>query len=86
MSGDAIRVAVTETSYNFFRVFGCEPIAGRAFADGEDVPGNDRVAVISYALWQQTFAGDMRALGSTILLNGQPMTVVGVAPRLFDFW
>ncbi len=83
--GDATRVLVTETSYNFFSLFGSEPAVGRGFAEGEDVPGRDRVAVISYALWQGAFGGDVRVLGSTILLNGKPMTVVGVAPRLFDF-
>ncbi len=84
-SADAVRIQVTETSYNFFSLLGCQPVLGRAFAAGEDVPGRDHVAVISYTLWQQIFAGEPRALGSTILLNGQPTTVVGVAPRLFDF-
>ena len=58
---------------------------GRAFAPSEDVPGNDGVAVISHALWQQIFAGDPRVLGSKLLLNGVPMTIIGVAPPGFDY-
>jgi putative ABC transport system permease protein len=73
------RVAVAETSFNFFSALGSEPLIGRAFAPSEDVPGNDGVAVISYSLWQQLFAGDPRVLGSKLLLNGAPMTVIGVA-------
>jgi predicted permease len=84
-SGESVRVAVAETSSNFFTLLGCDAVVGRAFATGEDVPGKDSVAVIGYGLWQQSFGGDGRAIGSTILLNGQPMTVVGIAPRFFDF-
>jgi putative ABC transport system permease protein len=84
-SGESVRVTVAETSSNFFTLLGCEPVVGRSFARGEDAPGKGGVAVIGYGLWQQLFGGDGRAIGSTILLNGQPMTVVGIAPRFFDF-
>jgi predicted permease len=73
------RVTVAETSFNFFSALGSEPILGRAFAPSEDVPGNDSVAVIGYSLWQQLFGGDPRVLGSKLLLNGVPTTIVGVA-------
>jgi putative ABC transport system permease protein len=81
----ALRLTVTETSSNFFRVLGTEPQLGRSFAAEEDVPGKNAVAVISYGLWQQMFGGDARALGSTIHLNGVPLVVIGVAPAGFDY-
>ncbi len=81
----ALRLTVTETTSNFFKVLGTEPHIGRDFAADEDVPGRDGVAVISYGLWQQMFAGDSRALGSTIHLNGAPVIVIGVAPAGFDY-
>src|ERR1035437_310936 len=80
-----MRVTVAETSFNFFPALGSEPVLGRAFAPSEDVPGNDGVAVIGYSLWQQLYGGDPRALGSKLLLNGVPMTVIGVARPGLDY-
>src|SRR5260370_14166475 len=82
---EAARVKVTETSWNFFSMLGSDAFRGRAFAPGEDQPEQDSVAVISYALWQQLFGSDPRVLGSTIRLNGVPLTVVGVARPGFDY-
>ena len=79
------RITVAQTSFNFFSALGTEPILGRAFAPSEDVPGNDGVAVISHSLWQQLFAGDPRVLGSKLVLNGSPVSVIGVAPPGFDY-
>jgi predicted permease len=82
---ESFRVTVSETTANFLRMLGTEPELGRGFAAGEDMPQQGRVAVIAYGLWQQAFGGDPRAIGSKILLNGAPLTVVGVAPPNFDF-
>jgi len=72
-------------SGNFFKVLGVRPFLGRTFADDEDkTPGDDPVLVISYAYWQSRFGGDRSAVGSTITMNGTPMTIIGVAPK--DFW
>ncbi len=83
--GEAVRVKLAETSANFFQVFGCDPHPGRSFANEEDIRGKGGVAVIGHGLWQQLFGGDPRVIGSTIHLNGTPLTVVGVAPTGFDF-
>jgi len=80
-----LRVTVAQTSFNFFSVLGVDLPLGRAFAPSEDVPGNDAVAVISHSLWQQVYAGDPDVLGRTIMLNGVPQTIVGVAPRGLDY-
>ncbi|SPF54298.1 putative Macrolide transporter ATP-binding /permease protein [Candidatus Sulfopaludibacter sp. SbA4] len=82
---EARRIKAAETSANFFALLGSDPEIGRAFADGEDAPGKDNVAVIGNGLWQQFFGGDPRALGSTIHLNGVQMVVVGIAPPGFDY-
>jgi len=82
---DSARIRLTETTANFFPLLGSQPILGRGFAPGEDVRGKSAVAVIGYGLWQQLFGGDPRALGSKILANGAPLTVVGVAPPAFDY-
>jgi putative ABC transport system permease protein len=51
---------------------------GRGFLPEEDAPGRDKVVIISYALWQQIFGGDARALGSRLEIDGVPREVVGV--------
>jgi len=88
----ASRVHVAQTSWNFFSVLGTQPMLGRSFAPQDDVdgtgwglPGRNAVAVISYGLWQQLFSADQKALGATIRIDGHPLTVIGVAPRGFDF-
>jgi predicted permease len=80
-----VRVHLSYTSWNFFAVLGAQPALGRWFRDGEDAPGHNAVAVISYRLWQQLFAGDQRAVGSTIRVKGTLLTVVGVAPAGFNY-
>jgi putative ABC transport system permease protein len=86
------RAHVAQTSWNFFSVLGTEPVLGTGFASDEDVdgtgwglPGPNAVAVIGYGLWQQLFAGDPKVLGSTIRLDGNLLTIVGVAPPGFDY-
>jgi predicted permease len=64
---------------------GVTPALGRVFSSDEDTPGRGDVAIIGYGLWQHLFAGDVRALGATVRLNGVPLTVVGVAPPGFDY-
>jgi predicted permease len=88
----ASRVHVAQTSWNFFSVLGTQPVLGRGFASDDEVdatgwglPGRNAVAVISYGLWQQLFGADPRVLGATIRLDGNPLTVIGVAPPGFDF-
>jgi len=73
------------TTDNYFDVFGVRPILGRTFAAGEDQPGKNDVAVLSYELWQQAFGGQASALGQTIKLNGGAYTVIGVMPASFRY-
>src|SRR6202012_1198668 len=58
---------------------------GRTFAANEDRFGENDVAVISYELWQQLFAGDPGVTGRTLRLDGALFTIVGVAPPNFDY-
>ena len=84
--GEWRRAHVAQASWNlFFSLLGVQPMIGRAFAAGEDVTGRDGVAVIGYGLWQQLYAGDPKALGSVLHVNGKPLTIIGVAPAGFDY-
>jgi predicted permease len=84
-AGEWRRAHLSQVSWNFFSLLGTQPVLGRGFAPGEDVPGRNAVAVIGYGLWQQLFGGDRRALGSTIRTDGIPLTIIGVAPPGFDY-
>jgi len=68
-----------------FDVTGVQPVLGRTFRPGEDGPAGEKVAVISYPLWQSEFGGSPSALGAVLRANGVPYTVVGVMPEGYDF-
>jgi predicted permease len=70
-------------SGNYFAMFGIGPYAGRVLMPSDDHRGASPVAVISYRAWQQKFGGDQSVVGGTFTMNGQPFTVVGIAPPAF---
>ncbi|HKE82441.1 MAG TPA: ABC transporter permease [Vicinamibacterales bacterium] len=73
-----------QVSASYFRLFGATPVLGRTFSPEEDRPGGERVAVLSYGLWQRRFGGDAKVLGKTISLSGDPYVVIGVVGPRFD--
>ncbi len=72
------------SSAELFQVLGVAPLLGRGFARGEDLPGAAPVAVLSYSLWHD-LGEDAHAVGSTLVLDGTPRTVIGVMPPSFWF-
>jgi putative ABC transport system permease protein len=79
---EEIRASVVTSS--FFTVLGVEPALGRTFGVEESVPGGSRAVVLSHGLWQRRFGASRGALGTTLVLEGAPYAVVGVAPRDFE--
>jgi putative ABC transport system permease protein len=81
--GEPERIAAAVVSPNFFQVLGVAPMLGRDFTT-EDTGGRiGYVALISYELWQRRFGGDPAAIGKTVRLDDDPMTVIGVMPKGF---
>jgi predicted permease len=78
--GDAGHANGREVSADFFPVVGVPLFRGRPFRVDEDRAGADPVAIISYTMWQQRFGGNARALGSKLVIDGRPYTVIGIAP------
>ena len=77
------RLIGMRVSNGFFHLLGFEPMLGRAFSSTEEIKGNERVAIISQALWERGFARDSSIIGSTVTLSGQSFTVIGVmSPEL----
>src|SRR5229473_1079219 len=69
---------------NYFETLGLKPALGRFFTPAEDMHANSSpYAVVSYSCWQNRFGGTADIAGKTIRINGQPYTVLGVAPRGF---
>ncbi len=83
LTGGAEPVAMrgARVSAHYFDIFGVKPALGRTFLSDDDQPGKDRVVLLSHALWESRFGSDPAMLGRTILLNGEPHTVVGVLPK-----
>ena len=84
-SGDRVEdVKAMFVSGNYFDVLGADTAVGRTFVPEEDrTPGSHPVVIMSYGFWERRFARDPGMVSRTILLNGNPFTVVGVAARNF---
>jgi len=71
---------------NFFRTFGVKPIRGRTFSEEEDKPGAQPVVVLSHGFWQRRLGANTNILGSSLTLDGNSYTVVGIMPPRFKFY
>ncbi len=79
--GNTHRAQADLVSSNYFSVLGVRPASGRTFLPEEEKPGRaERVAIVSYRYWKK-YSRDASLLGHTLLLNGQPFTVVGIMPE-----
>jgi putative ABC transport system permease protein len=70
---------------NYFDVLGLQPAAGRLLTQQDDTAkGANPQLVLSYAYWKSRFAGSPAVIGQSVRINGQPFTIVGVAPEGFQ--
>jgi len=81
---DPTEIAVLVTSPNLFQLLGVEPALGRGFAHTEVGPGRPAVVVLTHELWKRLGA-DPAIVGTSVRLNGQPYTVIGVMSERFGF-
>lgn len=79
------RIAGARVSPSVFDVVGITPEIGRAFRDDEAAPGNDRVVILSEGFWTQWLGGDPGVVGTSLTLDDEPYTVVGIMPARFEF-
>ena len=78
-------VADVAASPNLFSVLGVQPIMGRGFLVDEQISDHPNVVLLSYAIWQQSFAGDRDVLGKTVHIGGVQHTIIGVMPKDFEY-
>jgi predicted permease len=74
-------VTVARISSNWLDVLQIQPAVGRPFRPEGFEPGAPDTALVSFAVWQETFAKDPKALGSEIEIDGERVTVIGVMPE-----
>jgi putative ABC transport system permease protein len=82
--GDPEQLTGNRISPELLRVLGVPLIAGRPFTPEEEKPGAAPVAILGEAFRQRHFGKDVNPLGRTIILNGLPTTIVGIAPATLD--
>jgi putative ABC transport system permease protein len=85
-TGDPQEVVSQGVSANFFSVLGVNPIMGTGFTAENEQEGHTRVVILNYGFWKEHFAGDPAIVGKTIVMNGHPQTIVGVAPQNFNWF
>ena len=78
------RMRSARVSANFWPLLGVQALLGRVFTSDEEKRG-ERLAVLSYDLWQQQFGGSKEALGQHLLMDDRSYTVIGVMPPGFHF-
>jgi putative ABC transport system permease protein len=83
--GEPERLKGGMVTANYLDVFGLKPAMGRTFVAEEGLEGNERVVVLSYALWQRRFGADPAILNQKITLDNRNVTVIGVMPPQFQY-
>jgi putative ABC transport system permease protein len=81
----AMRLMAAEVEPGVFPIMRIPPLVGRTFLPEENVPGADRVVVLSHGLWERSFGADRGIVGQKLSINGAAHTVVGVMPPGFRF-
>ena len=83
-AGESARLDIEFVSPEYFDVIGMHPILGRSpLSAPTETPGSPAEIVLGYALWQRAFAGSTSALGQTLTVSREPLTIVGVMPEGF---
>jgi predicted permease len=83
--GEAERIQAMQVTPSFFRVLRAQPYRGQLFTEAQGDLGQEKVVVLSSALWQRLFGGRDDAIGKDVRLSGEPYKVVGVLPPGFVF-
>lgn len=84
-AGEPERVQNYAVTASLFRMLGGEASLGRTFLAEDEQAGRGHVIVLGYDLWRRRFGSDPRIIGTTVALDGQAHTVVGVMPERFNF-
>ena len=84
--GAAAAARALRTEYvtgNYFNTLGVGAFGGRVLTAADDIPAAAPVVVVSHHVWEGTYGSDTSLVGATLVIEGHPFTVVGVAPPGF---
>ena len=84
-AGEAEAVVATSATAQFFETLGVKAAVGRLWRNGDDEPGAPATVVVSHGYWTTRLNSDQGAIGRTLKIEGQPFTIIGVAPPGFAF-
>ncbi|HYU33909.1 MAG TPA: ABC transporter permease [Thermoanaerobaculia bacterium] len=79
-----LRVRAAAATATLFSTLAVAPELGRAFTEAEDLPNTEKTVILGHGLWKRAFGGDRGVLGTRVIIDGEPRTVVGVMPPSFD--
>ncbi len=79
------RTDVLFVSWDLLPMLGAAPLLGRPFLEEEAVVGGPSVVMLSHGYWQRRYGGSPEVIGTTIDVNGNPFTIIGVMPADFRF-
>jgi predicted permease len=77
-------VETIAATHTYFPTLGVQVAMGRTFSEKEDTPEGPRVVVISHRAWRDRFGSDPLVAGKVVRLDGEPTTIIGVAPAIID--
>ena len=82
---EPVQLLSARASASLLPLLGVQPVLGRNFLRQEDYKGRDQVCLLGNALWRERFGGTPKIIGHSIVLDGIPVTIVGVLPPAFYF-
>lgn len=85
LSDGALRLTGVGVEKDFFSILGVPMHVGRSFVDEEALEGGPPAVILGHDLWRERLGADRDIIGQSVLLDGEPITVVGVLPASFDF-
>jgi predicted permease len=83
--GEPVELPAVRATASLFTTLGVAPALGRLLTAEDERPGGAPVALVSHGLWQSRLGGDPGVIGRSLVLDGSPVTVVGVMPARFRF-
>ena len=81
-----VRLDMARATAEIFTILRVQPLLGAFFTKEQNMPGADKVAVLTQSFWQTQFAEDPDVIGKEVRINGETFKVIGVAPRVFEAW
>lgn len=81
--GEPERATVQRATPGFFETHGAQPFAGRFFTDDDTRTSGSSSVIVGHAYWRQHLGADPSIVGSSMVLEGQAVTVVGILPPGF---